>query len=200
MVLSPTSRAAAEVRLLDWMKERHPEAFDGSSAIRAAGCSAVVPPGSLPKDQAAVASWLGRKYRVGAEPVAALVAEAYALRMKNAPDPLLILAVMAIESNFNPFVQSPAGAKGLMQVVTDVHVARFDRFGGTACAFDPRINLRVGAEVLRDCIALKGGSVEDGLRFYFGGVNAEGEEGYPAKVLAEQERLQRVAAGVVPLR
>jgi soluble lytic murein transglycosylase-like protein len=192
---------AGEDRLLEWMKDRRPDAFDGSSAIRDAGCAAVVPLRSLPRDQAAVASWLSRKYRVGAAPVAALVAEAHALRMKNAPDPLLILAVMAIESNFNPFVQSPAGAKGLMQVVTDVHAARFDRFGGAACVFDPRINLRVGAEVLRDCIALKGGSVEDGLRFYFGGVNAEEETGYPARVLAERERLRQIAAGaVVPIR
>ena len=68
-------------------------------------------------------------------------------------DPTLILAVMAVESSFNPFAQSPVGAQGLMQVMTKVHDDKYEAFGGTHAAFDPVTNLRVGVQVLKECIA-----------------------------------------------
>ena len=58
------------------------------------------------------------------------------------------------------------------------------------------MNLRVGAEVLADAIRLKGGSLEDGLRFYLGGDAVTDDGGYVAKVLAERTRLDQVASGV----
>jgi hypothetical protein len=61
--------------------------------------------------------------------------------------------VVAIESNFNPFAQSAVGAQGLMQVMTRVHNQKYEAFGGTLAAFDPVSNLRVGVQVLRECIS-----------------------------------------------
>ncbi len=190
-------REGAELRALEWLGERNPDArevFARAAVGEAAHGSRLA---TLPKDQAAVASWLARKYRVGAEPLAALVAEAHYLGGHTRLEPLLLLAVMAIESNFNPYAQSVAGAQGLMQVVTSVHQARFARFGGAPKAFDPLVNLHVGAEILKECIALRGGSVEGGLQYYFGGgnVNDDNDQGYTARVLAEKERLVQVAAG-----
>ena len=54
------------------------------------------------KQQAAVAYWLSKKYRVAPEPLSALVAEAYEIGIRTKLDPTLILAVMAVESRFNP--------------------------------------------------------------------------------------------------
>ena len=113
-------------------------------------------PTGLPKQQANIAYWLSRKYRVAAEPLGALVAEAYELGPRNQLDPTLILAVMAIESGFNPFAQSPVGAQGLMQVLTRVHDDKYQAFGGQRAAFDPISNLRVGVQVLKECIARAG--------------------------------------------
>jgi hypothetical protein len=109
-------------------------------------------------------------------------------------DPALILAVMAIESRFNPFAQSSVGAQGLMQVMKRVHDDKFEVFGGSLATFDPVTNLRVGVQVLRDCIA-RAGSVEDGLRYYVGAANAEEDSGYAARVLAELELLRGVIQG-----
>jgi hypothetical protein len=106
----------------------------------------------------------------------------------------LLLAIMAIESSFNPFAQSPVGAQGLMQVMTRVHDDKYEAFGGTHAAFDPVANLRVGALVLKECIS-RAGSVEAGLRFYVGAANQTEDGGYTAKVLAEQAHLLSVAAG-----
>ena len=126
------------------------------------------------------------------------MAEAYALGARTRIDPPLILAVMAIESGFNPFAQSPVGAQGLMQVMTHVHSDKFDRFGGKLATFDPVSNLRVGVKVLQECIQ-RAGSLEGGLRFYVGAANLEEDGGYVDKVLAEYERLKQIAAGQSPV-
>jgi len=148
----------------------------------------------LPRDQAQVAIWLGRKYKVAPEPLAALVAEAHVLGKKHKLAPHLILAVMAIESNFHPYVQSHAGAQGLMQVMTGIHAQRYEAYGGKLAAFDPITNLRVGTSVLADAIKLRAGSLEEGLKFYLGGYALTEDGGYVAKVLAEQSLLDQVAA------
>ena len=111
-------------------------------------------------------------------------------------DPTLILAVMAVESSFNPFAQSPVGAQGLMQVMTKVHDDKYEAFGGSHAAFDPVTNLRVGVQVLKECIA-RAGSLEAGLRFYVGAANSD-DGGYATKVLVEQNILRQLA-GLKPL-
>ena len=105
-----------------------------------------------------------------------------------------LLAIMAIESSFNPFAQSPVGAQGLMQVMTRVHEPKYEAFGGSHAAFDPVTNLRVGVQVLKECIQ-RAGSVDGGLKFYVGAANLADDGGYASKVLAEQEFLRQVAHG-----
>lgn len=151
-------------------------------------------PGRLDRQQAAVATWLARRYRVAPEPVSRLVEEAWQVGQRAKLDPTLILAIMAIESSFNPFAQSPVGAQGLMQVMTRVHDDKYEAFGGNHAAFDPVTNLRVGVQVLKECIS-RAGSLEGGLRYYVGAANLTDDGGYAGKVLAEQAHLKLVAAG-----
>jgi hypothetical protein len=120
-----------------------------------------------------VAQWISRRYKVAPEPIGRLVQEAWSIGQRAGLDPTLILAIMAIESSFNPFAQSPVGAQGLMQVMTRVHDDKYEAFGGNHAAFDPVTNLRVGVQVLKDCIA-RAGSLQDGLRYYVGAANIEG--------------------------
>ena len=117
-----------------------------------------------------------------------------AIERATAANPTLILAVMAIESSFNPFAQSPVGAQGLMQVMTEIHSDKYQNFGGQYAAFDPKSNLRVGVKVLQECIA-RAGSVEAGLKWYVGAANLPTDGGYADKVLAEHGRLYQVAKG-----
>jgi soluble lytic murein transglycosylase-like protein len=100
---------------------------------------------------------------------------------------------MATESSFNPNAQSHAGAQGLMQVLTRVHTEKFEPYGGAVAAFIPEANIRVGALILKACIA-KAGSLEAGLRSYLGAPNASsGPNSYTYKVIAEREELNEVA-------
>ena len=151
-------------------------------------------PKDLPRQQAAVAQWLSRRYKVAPEPISRLVQESWAIGQRVNVEPTLILAIMAIESGFNPFAQSSVGAQGLMQVLTRVHDAKYEPFGGTLAAFDPITNLRVGVQVLKDCIR-RGGSVEEGLRHYVGAGNLADDSGYAARVLAEDQQMKAVIAG-----
>ena len=123
-----------------------------------------------------------------------LVQEAWESGRRSGLDPTLILAVMAVESSFNPFAQSSMGAQGLMQVMTRVHDDKYEPYGGVRAAFDPVTNLRVGVQVLKECI-VRAGSLEAGLKYYVGAANLTDDGGYVGKVLAEQSNLKRVADG-----
>jgi hypothetical protein len=199
LIARPELRQIGEIQLFVWLQERQIEVTGLVSDLLASDRATATNPKDLPKQQAAVAFWLSKKYRIAPEPLSALVSEAYDIGIRVKLDPTLILAVMAIESGFNPFAQSPVGAQGLMQVVTQVHSDKYQSFGGKFAAFDPLANLRVGVKVLQDCIRVAG-SIEGGLKSYVGASNIEDDGGYTAKVMAEHARLQLVAQGrQVPL-
>jgi hypothetical protein len=194
-------RHAVEAQALGWLQARHeqrlpPEQLLASALAEpdAVSRATAADPRQLTRQQAQVAQWISRRYRVAPEPVSRLVQEAWQVGQRAGLDPTLILAIMAIESSFNPFAQSSVGAQGLMQVMTKIHDDKYEAFGGTHAAFDPVTNLRVGVQVLKECIQ-RAGSLEAGLRFYVGAANLPDDGGYAGKVLAEQSHLQQVALG-----
>lgn len=192
-------RLQVEERVLSFLVNRQETRTDVTLVTpdpQAAERATAVEVSALPKAQANVALWLSRKYKVAPEPLSVLVSEAFHLGEKIKIEPTLILAVMAIESRFNPFAQSNHGAQGLMQVMTRVHTDKYEDFGGKLAAFDPVTNLRVGVQVLQDCIR-RAGSIEGGLSLYVGAVTVDGSE-YVAKVLGEHVRLRDVAQGKRP--
>jgi soluble lytic murein transglycosylase-like protein len=194
-------RDTIEREALGWLKARHEARVEAegnflhalvepSAVTRATAAD----PKGLTKQQAAVAQWISRRYRVAPEPISRLVQEAWAVGQRAGLDPTLILAIMAVESSFNPFAQSSVGAQGLMQVMTQIHDDKYQPFGGIHAAFDPVTNLRVGVQVLKECIGRAGG-LEAGLRYYVGAALIPDDGGYVGKVLAEQDHLKRVASG-----
>jgi hypothetical protein len=194
-------RHEAETQVFGWLQARHEARAEPVDALAAElsepdaiARATASDPKDLSRQQAAVAQWLSRRYRVAPEPVSRLVQEAWRVGEKASLDPTLILAIMAIESSFNPFAQSAVGAQGLMQVMTKVHNDKYEAFGGNHAAFDPITNLRVGVQVLKECIARAGG-LEAGLRFYVGAANLTDDGGYAGKVLSEQQSLRQVASG-----
>lgn len=146
------------------------------------------------REQQWVTTWLARRYRVAKDATNMLVSAAYVTASEIKLDPLLILAVMAIESGFNPFAESPVGAQGLMQVMSKVHHDKFRELGGVKAALNPVANIKVGSEILKDYVQ-RGGSVEAGLKLYVGAAAFESDSGYGSRVLAEYRRLKDVSNG-----
>ncbi|MBT3066095.1 lytic transglycosylase domain-containing protein [Rhodoferax sp. U11-2br] len=190
----PELRELGEVKLFSWLQERQAEISGLVKDPAAIERATATNPKDLPKQQATVALWLSKKYHVAPEPISAIVSEAFEVGSRVRLDPALILAVMAVESGFNPFAQSHVGAQGLMQVMTRVHKDKYQNFGGEFAAFDPLANLQVGVKVLLDCIRTAG-SVEGGLKSYVGAGADNDDNGYTVKVMAEYTRLQQVALG-----
>lgn len=141
-----------------------------------------------------VATWIARRYRVASDATHMFVGAAYQTARELKLDPLLILSVIAIESRFNPFAESPAGAQGLMQVMSTVHKDKFEPLGGIEAALNPVANIKVGSRILKEYVK-RGGSIEAGLKMYVGAALLETDSGYGAKVLAEYARMKEVAVG-----
>lgn len=137
-----------------------------------------------------VVDYLSRKYRVARLAIEPLVAAARLAGERVHLDPMLIVAVMAIESGFNPIAESRVGAQGLMQVIPRYHQDKLHAGAGPDALLDPLVNIHVGARVLKESIR-QAGSLEAGLQQYAGAVSDD-EAQYAAKVLAEKQRLDAV--------
>jgi len=133
--------------------------------------------------------YVSRRYHVSAEALQPIFVTAQATGRQLQLDPLLIIAVIGIESRFNPFSESVIGAKGLMQVVPRYHQDKLPEDADKAAFLNPVINVKVGAKVLQESIRRNGG-LENGLQ-QFGGAITDPERRYAGKVLAEKQRLEQ---------
>jgi len=193
---SVRDRLIQHVQVAGWIKPITEAAAVVETKAEAAVARAIVVDEKVEAQQRHVTQYLARRYRVADDAVRVLVAAAYDTGRELGLDPLLILAVMAVESSINPLAQSPVGAQGLMQVMTRVHTDKFEPHGGEHAALDPIANIKVGSAILSDLIR-RGGSVERGLQLYVGAGNLPDDGGYAARVLNERGRIAVAAAGRV---
>lgn len=144
----------------------------------------------LDKEQRKLAAHLARRFQVAADDAGVAVFAAYHAARDVGLDPLLVLAMIAVESSFNPEATSSMGAKGLMQIIPRFHLAKLEPHGGEDAVLDPESNVAVGARILQEYV-YRLGSLEAGLQQYNGASRDESGQ-YTLKVLAERSRLERV--------
>jgi soluble lytic murein transglycosylase-like protein len=140
--------------------------------------------------QRALAEHFSRRYLIAGESVRRWVGAAYRAGLEVGLDPLLVLAVISVESRFNPVAESVMGAKGLMQIIPRFHRDKLAGLGGDAAALDPETNIAVGARILQEYV-YRTGTLEAGLQFYNGAMSDESAQ-YAQKVLAERGRLEEM--------
>ena len=157
--------------------------------IRYDGISLFEPAGPDNPKYRVIANYLSRKYKVASDATEQLVSGAFDAGQQVGVDPLLILAVMAVESRFNPIAESVRGAKGLMQVIPRFHQDKLGEHGGADSVLHPMTNILVGASILKE-YTRRAGSVEAGLRLYSGGLSDTSGK-YSRKVMAEMDRLRQ---------
>ena len=166
------------------------EAWEDQSANVTAGTIQSVPGSAEARDQRAVAEFIAKRYRVAPDATAGFVAAAYRAGSEWQVDPLLILAVVAVESRYNPVAESNMGAKGLMQVIPKFHAEKLAEHGGEGALLDPHVNIQVGAQILREYLR-RVGELETALQMYAGAFD-EPNSSYAFKVLAERARLEQM--------
>jgi Transglycosylase SLT domain len=82
-------------------------------------------------------------------------------------DPVLVRAVILVESGFNPQCVSNRGARGLMQLMPET-AKRY----GVRQIFDPEENIRAGVRYLGDLLAMFNNDLPRALAAYNAGENA----------------------------
>ena len=134
-----------------------------------------------------LANVVARRYRVAQGAAVDVVRAALSEGRRHGLDPMLILAVIAVESRFNPIAESSQGAVGLMQVVPRFHMDKISAVGVPSMLL-PEANIAIGTRILKDSIR-RGGSDEAGLQLYNGAVDDE-TRAYANRVLTERKRLE----------
>ena len=142
--------------------------------------------------QQALTRHLSRRFFVASAMTERIVDAAHRAALEVGLDPLLVLAVISIESRFNPIAESVMGAKGLMQIIPKYHREKLIAAGGEDAVFDPESNILVGARILQEYV-YGTGTLEAGLQYY-NGARRDSSAAYAQKVLAERTRLLQVLA------
>ncbi|MEK6593208.1 MAG: lytic transglycosylase domain-containing protein [Pseudomonadota bacterium] len=137
-----------------------------------------------------LAEFLAKRYKVSQDVTFDLVSIAHGAGYQLGLDPLLIMAIIAVESRYNPIAESVAGAKGLMQIIPKYHTDKLDEFGGEKAIFDPATNILVGSQILKEYLR-RTGNLGIALQMYAGALNDE-QDVYTSRVLGEKQRLQQV--------
>jgi soluble lytic murein transglycosylase-like protein len=127
-----------------------------------------------------------------------LRALAAAAARRHGLDPGLVLAVVSVESGFQPKAVSRKGAQGLMQLMPQTASLL-----GVSDAFDPEQNLDGGARHLESLLSRYGGDVRRALAAYNAGAGAVARhngvppyaetQGYVRKVLARYQPADKPA-------
>ncbi len=152
--------------------------------------ASVEEPRALDPMQRALVEHLSRRFFIATGATERMVGAAHRAAQTVGLDPLLVLAVISVESRFNPIAESVMGAKGLMQIIPKYHRAKLLEHGGDEAVFDPESNILVGTRILQEYI-YRTGTQEAGLQSY-NGASRDGSAQYAQKVMAERDRLEHV--------
>ena len=171
--------------------KRHPSWAEEAlldSPPMVSGAIQALPETPLEREQRVITEFIAKRYRVSDTAVANYVAAAYRAGEQYSLDPLLILAVMAVESRYNPVAESLVGAKGLMQVMPKYHLDKLADLGGEDALLEPEVNIQVGAQILRE-YQRRCHDTEAALQMYAGAFDEPSGQ-YATKVFAERARLE----------
>ena len=188
LALVIAAASANSIEVARWLRSSVPAVFAPTETPSPARDAELAARRLTPAMRAAL-DYVVQRYHVSAEALQPAFHAAQLVGRERQIDPLLLIAVISIESRFNPFSQSAMGAQGLMQIIPRYHQDKVPVFAGAQPFLDPVINVQIGARILQESIRRNGGLME-GLQYYAGAVDDE-EQTYANKVLAEKLRLEQ---------
>ena len=153
------------------------------------------PVASAAKQERALASHIARLYAVDDGRASHVVRAASGASRRTGLPRTLILAVIAVESSFDPMAVSRAGARGLMQVLPEAHPEKVSTIGGERMLHDVDSGVQVGSRILLEYQRMTG-NLRSALVRYSGAAR-----NYVNKVLARKHNFDLIEAAVSsPLR
>lgn len=168
-----------------------PSQVESATLAGAGSPSPAAAPPRLSAEMARVRDFVAQRYRVAPLALEPLLHTVEETGMALGLDPMLLIAVMAVESRFNPLAQSQMGAQGLMQVIPRYHLDKVGENARADALLDPAVNIRVGAMVLKEGMQ-RFGSLQGALQYYNGALSDPSAR-YANQVLALKARLKAVA-------
>jgi soluble lytic murein transglycosylase-like protein len=133
--------------------------------------------------------YVKNRYKVSKEATHPLFEAIQGIGVERGIDPLLIVAIIGIESGFKPRAKSGTGGHGLMQIIPRFHLDKIPDGLGAKGLMDPIVNVKVGTRILDDAIRRTGSPIA-GLQSYNG---SDKKHLFANRVLAEKARLEKTA-------
>lgn len=135
---------------------------------------------------------IARRFHLAESAAIGITHAAFTAGRLRGVDPMLVLAVAAVESKFKSRAVNPlTGATGLMQVVPQWHQDKIVRVGGDPSMLLIEPNITVGTAILADYLDAEDGDLENALSRYLG---TSGGVRYSQRVHVEMRHLTRVVA------
>ena len=153
------------------------------------GVAAAAPSTLSPRMQRAL-DYVKTRYKVSKEAVHPLFETVQRISKEHGIDPLLIVAIIGIESGFKSDAKSAGGGHGLMQIIPRYHLNKIPGGLGVKGLMDPAVNVKVGTIILDDAISRAGNPV-GGLQSYNG---SKKKKLFANRVLAEKARMEARSA------
>ena len=140
----------------------------------------------------ALTNYIHHHFKVSEQKASIIVHEAFINGLNQGLQPELILAIIAVESNFKEKAISKAGAHGLMQVMPSAHPKKIKSIGGRKGLYDLKKNISVGSKILAQYKDLSKGNIRRTLLRYNGSLgNARSK--YPDKVFRIYKQMKNTA-------
>lgn len=123
-----------------------------------------------------------------------IVKEAFSISDKKNIDPLMLLAITAVESEFNDKARNPSGAVGLVQALPKAHpekVRVIKQKGGSL--YNIHNNLSLGAQIYKEYLTASKGNPTQALQRYNGSLSDK-KKVYSKKVFKELKSMKKIVA------
>lgn len=118
------------------------------------------------KQMQRLATYISITYNVPLDKAERIVYTTFVESYKKDLEPMLVLSLISIESTFQQYSKSHAGAVGLTQVMAKVHRNRIAENKVDIWSVDG--NIQVGTDILKDYVGLANGNMKKALQMYNG--------------------------------
>lgn len=137
-----------------------------------------------------MALYISNTYKQPLKNAEIIVYNSYVEAEKKNLDPTLVLSLIDVESTFNQYSKSGAGAVGLTQIIPSIHKNKIAKLEHKDIWSIPG-NIELGTQILREYIDISRGNVADALQRYNGSLGDESFS-YSHKVLNKMHSLSRI--------